>query len=96
MRNARLFSLSDPIEVEYPSVKLILPDGCVLIAKAIDDENFPAIDVSLLSDAGEEKLCFAEYNPERDKGKELCIGVYCMDSDDTTYYESYNDRKELK
>lgn len=96
MRNTRLFSLSEPSVTEYPSVTLNLPDGSTLIAKVIDDENFPAIDINLLSGDLEEKICFAEFNPERREGRELCIGAYCDGSDDTTYYASYHDRKESK
>lgn len=96
MKNAHLFSLSEESESAYPSASLLLPDGSLLTAKAIDDDNFPAIDVVLLSKNEEEKVCFVEFNPEREMGRELCIGVYCRDSDETTYYESYNDRKELQ
>lgn len=75
MRNARLFSLSAPtLETEpYPSVSLSLPDGSMLIAKAINDENFPAIDINLLpnSDEEEQKIYFIEFNPECEKGREL-------------------------
>lgn len=95
MKNTRLFSLSEPEKNEYRSVTLNLPDGSSLIAKAVDDENFPAIDINLLSGEEEEKICFAEFNPEREEGRELCIGVYCRDGDETTYYKSYNDRKKL-
>ena len=94
MKNAHLFSLSEESESVYPSASLLLPDGSLLTAKAIDDDNFPTIDVVLLSKNEEEKVCFVEFNPERENGRELCIGVYCRDSDETTYYESYNDRKE--
>lgn len=94
MKNTRLFSLSEPRKNEYRSVTLDLPDGSSLIAKAVDNENFPAIDINLLS-GDEEKICFAEFNPEGEEGRELCIGIYCRDSDETTYYKSYNDRKKL-
>ncbi len=94
MKNAHLFSLSAESESAYPSASLLLSDGSLLTAKAIDDDNFPTIDVVLLSKNEEEKVCFVEFNPERERGRELCIGVYCRDSDETTYYESYNDRKE--
>lgn len=96
MKNAHLFSLSAESESVYPSASLLLPDGSLLTAKAIDDDNFPTIDVVLLSKNEEEKVCFVEFNPERERGRELCIGVYCRDNDETTYYESYNDRKELQ
>ena len=88
MKNAHLFSLSEESESAYPSASLLLPNGSLLTAKAIDDDNFPAIDVVLLSKNEEEKICFVEFNPERERGRELCIGVYCRDSDETTYYQA--------
>lgn len=68
MKNAHLFSLSEESESAYPSASLLLPDGSLLTAKAIDDDNFPAIDVVLLSKNEEEKICFVEFNPERERG----------------------------
>ena len=68
MKNAHLFSLSEESESAYPSASLLLPNGSLLTAKAIDDDNFPAIDVVLLSKNEEEKICFVEFNPERERG----------------------------
>lgn len=94
------FSLSGPAvsEEKYPTALLALPDGTCLSATAIDDENFPAINIDLYGVNGDEtqRICFMEYNPERGKNRELCVGVYCRDNDETVYYESYNDRKESK
>ena len=88
------FSLSDAQEVEheFPSVLLTLPDGSRLRADAVDDENFPAVNVWLqTTDSEEEKsVCFVEYNTQRETGKELCIGVCGSDSDDPYFYESFN------
>ena len=81
---------SDRLEV-YPSIRLALPDGTCLRAVAIDDENFPAINIYLERDVGDEQeeICFVEYNPERDEGPRVCIGVYRSDDEDTKYYAPY-------
>lgn len=39
-------------------------------------------------------LCFVEYNPEKEPGYELCVGVYCAFKDDTVYYDSYQREQE--
>ena len=75
---------------EYPNTELKLPDGSILCASAVDDVNFPAIEINLISKDGKsDKVCFVEYNPERDNGPEVCIGVYNSDEDDPVYYDSY-------
>lgn len=89
------FSLSEelPAELEegYSSITLPLPDGSYLQAVAIDDENFPAINIYL--NCGVENpegvICFAEYNPERGPCHEICIGAYRSDEDETVYYKPY-------
>ncbi len=99
MENTGRFSLSDSPEFkEFPSVSLALPDGSILIAKAINDENFPAVNIDLLTAYADEEqhVCFVEYNPERDEGMELSVGVYTKGNEDTTYYRSYNDRKGIE
>lgn len=88
------FSLSDDkdTEDEFPSVTLELPDGKRLRASAVNDENFPAINIWLQSGDGVDELsiAFVEYNTQREKGKELCIGVCNSLSEDPYFYESYN------
>ena len=86
------FSLSDDsADHSYPSLELLLPDGTSLTAKAIDDENFPAINI--YRDGAEceshEEVAFVEYNPERSPCHKVCIGAYQSDRDDTTYYQPY-------
>lgn len=93
------FSLSNEQNAnlkKYPTIVLPLPDGSSLRAVAIDDENFPAINVYWDSDrAGENGLiCFAEYNPERSQNHEVCIGAYQSDQDDTVYYKPYMAERE--
>lgn len=86
------FSLSEErIDNIYPSIELNLPDGTSLTAKAIDDENFPAINIYWDGTESEthEEIAFVEYNPERSPCHKVCIGVYQSDEDDTTYYRPY-------
>lgn len=79
---------------EFPSVELTLPDKSVLRATAVEDENFPAIEITLTSKDGKtDKVCFVEYNPERENGSEVCIGVYNSKDDETVYYDSYTPRR---
>lgn len=84
-------SQSDSLE-DYPSITLMLPDGSYLRACAIDDENFPAINLYWENGIVDEKhqVCFAEYNPERGAGQELCIGVYKFGEEDTYHYAPFN------
>lgn len=90
------FSLSDDIcEEEFPSVTLQLPDGSRLRASAVDDENFPAVNIWLQTAKSikEQLVCFVEYNEERDNGKKLCIGICSPGSEDPAYYKSFDDIK---
>lgn len=86
------FSLSDEsADHNYPSLELLLPDGTSLTAKAIDDENFPAINIYWDGAESEsyEEVAFVEYNSERSPCHKVCIGVYQSGRDDTTYYQPY-------
>lgn len=90
------FSLSESYETNntqdwYPTIVLALPDGTYLRAKAVDDPDFPAINIywDRGSEYEPELVSFVEHNPERGEGHELCIGVYCSDEDETTYYGPY-------
>ncbi len=72
------------------------PDGHLLIARLEDDPDYPRIAVYLhrVSEC-DELLCMAEYNPEKAKDQELCIGAYTAGSDDPAYYESYKKTEEV-
>ena len=90
------FTLSDSCEKPripewYPTIVLPLPDGTHLSAKAIDDPNFPAINVYWDKGTSEEPehVSFVEYNPERGENGEVCIGVYSLDEEDTIHYGPY-------
>lgn len=76
---------------EFDNVELRLPDGTYLRAAAIEGESFPAINIYLVSADRklEDLVCFVEYNPEREKTREVSIGVYQDDKEDTVYYDSF-------
>ena len=87
-----LFSYEKPTIPEwYPTIVLPLPDGTHLSAKAIDDPNFPAINVYWDKGTSEapEHVSFVEFNPERGENGEVCIGVYTSDEEDTIHYGPY-------
>ena len=94
------FSISNTClseQSEYPYIDLTFPDGSTIRATAVDDENFPAINIDLLKDGNDpERICFVEFNQEKESGKELCIGVYKEGEDDNSYYQSYNQGTEGK
>lgn len=67
-----------------------LPGGVTLRAAAYQGTEYPCINIMMCSPEGEEEaICFAEHNPEREDGHQLCIGVYCDEEEDTVYYDSY-------
>jgi len=78
-----------------PFLDLPLPDGSVLRAGAVDDENFPAVNIHLIDKNGKNLVCFIEYNPEHEKGKELSICVYQSNTDIPGYYGSYYEKEKL-
>ncbi len=94
------FSLSAkpvlPISERCPSTTLYLPGGDKLVAVAIDDGNFPAINIYRIkaNDAEKELICFIENNPEREENPGLCIGVYSFDKDEPVYYDAYEKEKD--
>lgn len=72
------------------SCEMELPNGIKLQASAHGDSEYPSIVISRLNAGGKlEMLCFVEYNPEKEPGHELCIGVYQASQDDPVYYDSY-------
>lgn len=54
-----------------------LPDGTFLRAVALEDDVMPNMSIYLQTGNGDEEksVCYAEYNYEREHGKELCISV---------------------
>lgn len=77
--------------VGLQSCTLTMPDGRVLQATAHPGPVNPCINVDLVAtDGAADRVCFVEYNPQEEAGRELCIGVYCAGDDETVYYNSYN------
>ena len=75
--------------------EIVRPDGTRLKAEIYPNDPYPCININLINQEGEtERVCFAEYNPEREPGHELCVGVYCASDDETVYYDSYYRQKE--
>ena len=72
-----------------PYIDLPLPDGTTLRATAVDDENFPAMQVRIIKNRVQNDVCFVEFNPERGEGKELCIGIHQNESEDPVEYKPY-------
>lgn len=71
---------------------LVLPDGTALQVTVYGgtETTYPCINMDLVTADGlKDRVCFVEYNLERDPGHELCIGVYCADREDTVYYDSF-------
>lgn len=89
------FSLSEstvpiPDTDSYPHITLRMPNGSSLRAVSYADEGYPAINLYLLDEnESTELICFAEFNPEYSPCREVCIGVYQSDQEDTTYYAPY-------
>lgn len=77
---------------ESPTIFLELPDGSRLKAVAAADDMMPNLSIYLQpSDGSEQKsVCYAEYNYEREPGKELCIGVWDSQSEDPYLYVPFN------
>lgn len=96
----RGFSLSTadetPEKPKAPTIILPLPDGTALRAVAYADDSYPAINVYWDSaQAGDQNLIgFAEYNPEKPAGYEVCVGAYRSDQEDTVYYRPYMAERE--
>lgn len=71
---------------------LVLPNGAALQVTVCGSKETtcPCINIDLVAADGiKDQVCFVEYNPDREPGHELCIGVYCADREDTVYYDSF-------
>lgn len=79
---------------------LTLPDGAALQVAVYEatETTYPCTNIDLIAaDGTKNRVCFVEYNPDKEPGHELCIGVYCADREDTVYYGSYvQDCEETK
>lgn len=92
------FSLSDPCEAEtpapeeeHPAILIPLPDGSYLRAAGFPNLDYPCINIYWDNGVNlpTETLCFVEFNPEKDGNQRVCIGAYCAEQEDTTYYGPY-------
>ena len=85
------YETNDPAEEDHPTFVIPLPDGSYLRAVGFSNTDYPCINIywdngiNLPTDT----LCFVEFNPEKDGDQRVCIGTYCAEQEDTTYYEPY-------
>ena len=79
------------VRIESPSLTMPLPDGTCLRVVVAEDDMMPNVSIYLLTGDDEQKsVCYAEYNYEREPGKELCIGVWDSRSEDPYMYVPFN------
>ena len=85
------YEASDPVEEDHPAFVILLPDGSYLRAVGFGNTDYPCINIYWDNGVNlpTETLCFAEFNPEKSGNQRVCIGTYCADREDTTYYEPY-------
>lgn len=92
------FSLSEPYEPESktiqrdnPVIIIPLPDGSFLRAVGYPNDDYPAINIYWDNgiNAPTDSLCFVEFNPEKNGNQRVCIGAYCAEEEDNTYYRPY-------
>ena len=97
-RKKKRFSLGEPYEVDEPAAKadnpafaIPLPDGTYLRAVAFPNFDYPCINIYWDNGINEptEPLCFVEFNPDKHGNQKVCIGAYCAEKEDTTYYRPY-------
>ena len=87
----------EEVAVPAESMVLELPNGQVLRAIADHDQRSPSLSIYLdsgESDMQQEPLCFAEYDPKRPAGHQLCLGVYAADKSLPDYYKSFSPLEE--
>ena len=85
------YESSDLAEEDHPAFVIPLPDGSYLRAVGFSNTDYPCINIYWDNGINmpTETLCFAEFNPEKSGKQRVCIGTYCADREDTTYYEPY-------
>lgn len=89
---AALVEMLAPEGGSLKSMAMTLPDGHMLRAVASYDGGYPSMNIELEGptvNGSAETLCFAEYNPDRPAGHEVCVCAYTAGSDDPGYYKSY-------
>ncbi len=91
------FSLSKPYEADppkesyHPTFSFPLPDGSCLRAVGHPNTDCPCINIYWDNGVSEPSypICFAEFNPEKPEGTQICIGVHNSSDEDTQYYAPY-------
>lgn len=85
-----LMQVRTELRAAHEKLCVQLPNGDSLEACADIETAYPGIHVTLIhSDGVREVICFAEYNPNRPEGRELCIAAYREGEEDPVYHESY-------
>ena len=81
----------EPVTIPEPAAcEMALPSGIRLRASVHSDSDYPSMSITLIDvDGKQELVCFVEHNPEKESGRELCVGVYCAEEDEPVYYDSY-------
>lgn len=85
---------------EHPGVNptvcpLPLPNETSLRVTVCKEAHYPGVNIELVTaDGMESRVCFAEYNPTKLPGYELCVGVYCATKENPVYYDSYGRDQE--
>ena len=83
------FQLESEPQKEYPSIELALPNGGCLRAKAIADEDFPAIKVATFEDGDWHVVNETEYNAENESPMHIGVCVYEKGYEDSVDYIPY-------
>ena len=94
-KHKKRFSLTEPNikpvpEAHEPNFEILLPDGTLLRAVGFEADKYPGINIYAIRPSEDPALvCFAEFNPNKPDGHQLCVSVYRSDLDDPVYYEPY-------
>ena len=85
------YDAAEPKVDANPMIAIPLPDGTYLRAVGYPDFDYACINIYWDNGINEptEPLCFVEFNPEKDGNQKVCIGAYCAEQEDTTYYGPY-------
>jgi len=85
-----LMRVRTELSIEYDRLSVKLPNGYSLEAEADVETAYPGIYMTLIHpDGARAVICFAEFNPNRLDGQELCVAAYRDEQEDPVYHESY-------
>ena len=94
-KHKKRFTLSEPIEKtapeeHEPNFEILLPDGTLLRAVGFEQDEYPGINIYAIAQGEAPALvCFAEFNPNKPGGHQLCVTAYQSNLDEPVYYEPY-------